>query len=209
MLTKTEIESNKEKFKELLLSIKREGARIDDLISKLESSDFFYAPASTKYHGSYEGGLVDHCLSVFENFKSLVTMKGLDNVISLESIIILSLLHDFSKMNLYKKDYRNKKVYSESGSKHDNMGRFDWVSEEVYSMASYDERFLYGNHEETSEFMVRQYIPLSYQESVAIVNHHAGMSYDSNEVSSAIIERFPLATILHLADMLACNIDKK
>lgn len=209
MLTKSEIESNKEKFKDLLLSIKREGARIDDLIAKLESSDFFYAPASTKYHGSYEGGLVDHCLSVFDNFKLLVSMKGLDNVISTDSIIILSLLHDFSKMNLYKKEFRNKKVYSESGSKYDNAGKFDWVAEETYSMASYDERFLYGNHEETSEFMVRQYIPLSYPESVAIINHHAGMSYDSNEVSSAIIERFPLATILHLADMLACNIDKK
>ena len=209
MLTKTEIDNNKERFKELLSTVNREGARIDDLISKLESSDFFYAPASTKYHGAYEGGLVDHCLSVYDNFKALAAMKGLDSLISHDSIVILSLLHDFSKMNLYKKDYRNKKVYSESGSKYDNMGKFDWVSEETYSMASFDERFLYGNHEETSEFMVRHYIPLSYQESVAIVNHHAGMSYDSTEVSSAIIERFPLATLLHLADMLACNIDKK
>lgn len=207
-LTKKEREENKERFIGLIRSINREGAKVEELLIKLENSDFYIAPASTKYHGSYEGGLVHHCLAVYDNLKLLIEMKGIKGI-SEDCIIILALLHDFSKMNLYKREYRNKKVYSPDGSKSDNAGRFEWVAEEIYAMYPLDERFLYGNHEETAEFMIRQYIPLTYQESVAIINHHAGMSYDSHDLSSSIIERFPVATLLHLADMLACNIDKR
>ena len=45
----------KEKFLELLRTVKRDG--IEDLINFLEKSDFFKAPASTRFHGNYEGGL--------------------------------------------------------------------------------------------------------------------------------------------------------
>ena len=68
--------TSKEDFIELLISTKREG--VEELIQYLQKTDFFKAPASTKYHGSYEGGLVDHCLNVYDsilleyqNFKDL------------------------------------------------------------------------------------------------------------------------------------------
>ena len=54
----------KEKFLELLKTVKREG--MEDLINFLEKSDFFKAPASTRFHGNYEGGLVEHSLKVYE-----------------------------------------------------------------------------------------------------------------------------------------------
>ena len=53
----------KEKMLELLKSINREG--IDKLISFLEKTDFFEAPASTRFHGSYAGGLVEHSIKVY------------------------------------------------------------------------------------------------------------------------------------------------
>ena len=52
----------KQRFLELLRETKREG--IEDLIKFLENSDFFTAPASTKFHGDYEGGLWEHSLKV-------------------------------------------------------------------------------------------------------------------------------------------------
>lgn len=54
----------KERYLELLRTIKREG--IEELIKYLESSDFFTAPASTKFHGDYEGGLLEHSLKVYD-----------------------------------------------------------------------------------------------------------------------------------------------
>ena len=44
-------------------NIKREGA--DKLLEFLQKSDFFTAPSSTRYHGAYEGGLVQHSVNVY------------------------------------------------------------------------------------------------------------------------------------------------
>ena len=94
----------KEEFLELLRKVKREG--IDDLIAFLEKSDFFKAPASTRFHGNFEGGLVEHSLKVYEILKHKVenNIKGI--TIPEESIIIIGLLHDICKTNFYKTDYR-------------------------------------------------------------------------------------------------------
>jgi len=203
------IQQNKEEFLTLVNSITREGFKKEELISKLENSDFFVAPASTRFHGSYKGGLCDHCLNVYHNLVSLVEKKHLTEEINPESIKIVALFHDFSKMNYYKIDYRNKKVYCQSGSKKDNGGNYDWVVEQSYATVPVEERFVFGSHEETSEFMTRTYIPLSYDESAAILNHHFGMGFDSTKADmSSIATRYPLMLLLHLADMLAAYIDE-
>lgn len=210
MIPENIIETNKETFCTFLRQIRRDGARIDDLIKKLETSDFFYAPASTKYHNSIEGGLCDHSLNVYYNLRSLVKNKHLEDKISEESILICGLLHDMSKMNIYEKTYRNKKVYSEYGKKFDNLGNYDWVSEESYQMKDSKDRFLYGNHEETSEYMVRTYIPLKLEESVAILTHHGSLSFDSVGIDSISqkYERYPLACLLHVADLISTYVDE-
>lgn len=56
--------TNKERFIELLRSTKREG--IEKLIDFLEKTDFFTAPASTRFHMSCEGGLLQHSLNVYD-----------------------------------------------------------------------------------------------------------------------------------------------
>ena len=204
------IAKNKEDFCTILRTVNREGADIERLISKLEKSDFFEAPASTKYHNSVEGGLVDHCLNVYYNLQSLVKNKHLQDVISEESIVICGLLHDMSKMNLYEKSVRNVKKYSDYGKKKDEMGTYDWVAEPSYKTVDVENRFLYGNHEETSEFMIRQYIPLKLEESVAILNHHFSLSYDSVPIASVALkyERYPLCCLLHVADMISTYVDE-
>ena len=234
---KTEILYRKNEFINILTEAlkKRNGSNLEKLIHKLEHSDFFIAPASTKYHGAYMGGLVDHSLNVYYNMLSIAKSKHLiatyrtvkvkddsgnevvkeelvEGCIDPDSIAIVALLHDISTMNLYVLGVRNKKVYSEHGSKGDSIGRFDWVSVRQYEMAPVENRFLYGSHEETSEFMVRQFIPLTPEESVAILHHHFTTNYDSIKdtgVVSNIYNKYTLAILLHVADMISCYIDER
>lgn len=201
----------KNDFINLLRKINRPNSNIEGLIQKLESSDFFSAPASTKYHNAYIGGLVEHSLNVYYNLVSLVDIKGMKGYFDEDSLIICGLLHDLSKMNFYEVITRNEKVYSADGSKYDELGRFDWQAFLSFKVRDEKNRFIYGNHEETAEFMVRSYIPLSVEESVAIINHHSGMGYDSAPPSAVSdkYNRYPLAPLLHMADFLATYIDER
>ena len=207
---KDEIMEMKEDFIALLRRIKRSNANIEGLIDKLETTDFFTAPASTRYHNACYGGLLAHSLNVYNNLEMLVKMKGLEEVIPEDSILICGLLHDMAKINFYEPTVRNKKVYSEDGSKYDELGKFDWVSEKAWAVKPESQRFIYGSHEETSEFMARCYIPLKIEESIAILHHHSGMSNDSTVKNiSGLYIRYPVAHLLHIADMLATYLDEE
>lgn len=93
----------------LLNTVKRPG--IDKLITYLESSDFFIAPASTRFHGCYAGGLVDHSLSVYNKLAYFCTHYGLLKPdtsmgkkplpLKPENIVIAALLHDVNKIGKY------------------------------------------------------------------------------------------------------------
>lgn len=207
-LTDMDIEENKQKIIELLSSVERYGYRKEELIRKLCDSDFFYAPASTKYHNAMEGGLADHCLNVYYNLKSLVQRKGLEDSIPEDSIIISALLHDFSKVEFYEKGIRNEKVYSATGSKSDELGRYDWVSKNCWKVR--ESKFVYGNHAETAEYMARQYVPLTIEESCAILNHMGGKDVHSanGDNMTEIFNQYPLAVLLHTADLISTYIDE-
>ena len=211
MLSNDKIQANKARFISLLRQIKRPDCLIDELVTKLERSDFFTAPASTQYHCSYEGGLCEHSLNVYDELKKLVeieypkhisdengAVKEIDHYvcpISDDSIIITALLHDLSKMNFYETSTRN--VKDEKGN---------WVQVPFIKVKEAKDRFLYSTHGANSEYMVARFIPLSLEESVAIINHMGGM--DSGAVSfegglSQIYNKYQLALLLHCADMLA------
>jgi len=193
--------TDKDTFLQLISKITREGFKKEELINSLSNSDFFSAPASTKYHNSFEGGLVDHSLNVYYNMMSLNERKHLG--IPEESIIIVSLFHDLYKRNFYKKSVQNKKVYSESGSKHDELGRYDWVSTPIYAVS--EDRFLFGPNGSTSEFMISKFINLTLDESIAIVN----MNLKDDMLDMALLNKCPLLTIAKCADILSCYIDEK
>ncbi|MCK9477969.1 MAG: hydrolase [Firmicutes bacterium] len=192
----------KEKFISLCnKNIERAG--IDKLLTWLDTTDFYTAPASTRFHGSHEGGLVEHSLAVFENMKSGIKISA-EN----ESVAIVSLFHDLCKVNFYVPEWRNKKVYSENGSKRDEGGRFDWETVQGYSV---DDQFPYG-HGEKSAYIVGLFMKLTVDELMAIRWHMGGFDDSIKGGSYALgnaFEKYPLALELHIADLRATYIDKK
>jgi len=208
MLMDLQIASNKEKFIEIVNSIEREGFFKEQLIAKLENSDFFYAPASTKYHNSYKGGLCEHCLNVYNNLVKLNEMKNTQ--LSEDTMKIVALFHDLAKMNFYETYFQNKKRYHAGGSKKDEGGNYDWEAVTAYKIREANERFIFGNHEQTSEFMLRTYCPLTYEESIAVLHHHGGMSWDSAKDNiGEVFARYPVALLLYMADMMSAYIDEE
>lgn len=179
----------KEKFIEIYnANIKREGA--DKLLEYLTSpaSDFFVAPASARFHSSYEGGLVDHSINVYECLKSYLDSdraKEFGFEYSDESIAIVSLLHDLCKVNVYKKGFRN--VKDEKGA---------WQRVDTFE---FDDKLPYG-HGEKSVYIISGYMKLTREEAFAI-RYHMGYSSteDPRNVSTAF-EMFPLAFALSTAD---------
>lgn len=177
----------KEKFIELLKSTKREG--IDDLTNFLEKTDFFEAPASTRFHGDYKGGLVEHSMKVYEIFKEKVKNASTEINASEDTIIITALLHDICKANFYKVDYRNAK--NELGV---------WEKVPYYTI---DDQIPYG-HGEKSVMMISEYIKLTPEEKYAI-RWHMGFT-EPKEVYSTIgnaYKKYPIALLLFEADLEA------
>lgn len=201
MLTDKQIEENKNKFIELLKSINRENAKIVELVEKLEKTDFFWAPASTQYHSSFKGGLCLHSLNVYKELKGLVSLHSTEEtpLYKEDTLIIVALLHDLCKMNFYETSTRNVK-----------NGEGQWETVPYIKVKDTRERFIFSGHGANSEFMIRQFIPLSVEESVAVI-HHMGYAdehirnYDLDE----IFNRFPLALFLHEADLLATFVLEK
>lgn len=219
MLTSDEIQFNKQLFLDILRRVSRKRPTVEDLIIKLESSDFFTAPASTTYHMNYAGGLCQHSLNVYNTLVKLVkqfyeseitdangtvyisdrTTHSIDS----DSIIIVALLHDVCKMDFYESYMKNEKVYRATGTKRDEQGSYDWVSTPRFKVRDADKRFLYATHGVNSEYIIHEYIPLTLEESVAIVNH-MGTSSEMNLIDqSSIFSKYPLAALLHSADYLS------
>ena len=183
----------KEKFIELYRDkIKREGA--DKLLEYLDSkaSDFFIAPASARFHGDYDGGLVVHSLNVYECLVDYLSRPRVKEVYGLdpddESVAIVALLHDLCKINVYKRSFRN--VKDESGV---------WQRVPCYE---FDDQLPYG-HGEKSVYIISGFMKLTREEAFAI-RYHMGFSgnEDVRNVGSAF-EKFPLAFALATADMEA------
>ena len=178
--------------------IKREGA--DKLLDYLMSrSDFFTAPASSKFHSDYEGGLLDHSLNVYHRLLRLVESEygeGWRDVISPESVAIVGLLHDVCKVNMYKVSYRNVK---KDGA---------WEQQPFYTI---DDEIPYG-HGEKSVYIISGFMRLTRDEAMAI-NWHMGGFDDRVKGGSYTVgrafEKYPLAVLAHSADFLATYFDEK
>ncbi|MDE5753916.1 MAG: HD domain-containing protein [Oscillospiraceae bacterium] len=171
--------------------IHRQGAQ--KLLEYLSSdaSDFFTAPSSTRFHGSYEGGLVQHSVNVYHCLVDYLSrprtkeLYGMDY--SDETIALVALLHDICKLNFYVKDTRNKKINGK------------WETVPYYRI---EDTLPYG-HGEKSVYIISSYMRLSREEAFAI-RYHMGFSgiEDKNTIGRAL-EMFPLALALNVADMEA------
>lgn len=186
-------------FEHLLRETKREG--IEELITFIQKSDFYTAPASTRYHSCHEGGLLEHTLNVYrclESKRDNQTFYDVFRDVSEENVIISALLHDICKCYYYGSEIKNKKVYSERGTKLDSNGRYDWVSVPAYTV---DDKIPYG-HGEKSVMMIEQYIKLMPVERYSI-RWHMGFTEPKEmyNVLSAAIRKYPFILALHEADI--------
>lgn len=190
-----------EKFEQLLTSVKRDG--IDKLLAYIRKSDFYRAPASTRFHSCHDGGLLEHSLNLYECLLSkkqnpiwAEVLREVDG----ESLILVALLHDLCKSYLYVPEFKNKKVYSDTGTKRDEGGRFDWQVVKGYST---DDKIPYG-HGEKSVMMIEEFIKLKPIERYAI-RWHMGFTEPKeywNTLTTAI-KKYPVILAVHQADMEA------
>lgn len=193
------VNKNVERFEHLLKSTKRDG--VDSLIEFIRKSDFYTAPASTRFHSCHEGGLLEHTLNVYdrliEKVKDSVWKDSFGNLTE-DSLIIAALLHDLCKCYYYVTEFKNKKVYSETGAKSDSNGRFDWVYVPGYTV---DDKIPYG-HGEKSVMMIEEFIKLQPAERYAIRWHMGFTEPKENwNVLCLAIRKYPLVLALHLSDL--------
>lgn len=180
----------KEKFEKLLIDTERAG--IDKLLEFVRKSDFYTAPASTRFHSCHEGGLLEHSMNVYncliQKRQNPVWAKALENVGD-DSLAICALLHDLCKTYFYVVDYRNKK--NESGV---------WERVPFYTI---DDKIPYG-HGEKSVMMIEEYIKLKSMERYAI-RWHMGWSEpkESYNALGKSMGKYPLVLALHEADQEA------
>ena len=151
-------------------NITRPGA--DRLLNWLETTDFFTAPASTRFHGACECGLVMHSINVYNAMMQHFFTEGE----SAESYAICGLLHDLCKANFYKVGTRN--------VKNDVTGQ--WEKVPFYQVA---DQLPYG-HGEKSVFIVNEYMRLTVEEAVAINWHMGGFDDSARGGSFAISEAY-------------------
>ena len=165
-------------------NITRPGAA--ELLRWIKSNtDFYTAPASTRFHLASEGGLLRHSLNVAEQI-----LKFEDE--PRESLVICGLLHDLCKVNYYKTSTRNVK----------NEQTGQWEQRPFYTI---DDSFPYG-HGEKSVFLIERFMRLKTSEAIAIRWHMGG--YDDavrggSYSASKAYERYPLAVKLHIADVIS------
>lgn len=177
-----------QRFKEDFAYIKRPGA--EKLLQYLEDGGFFEAPASTQYHGSYAGGLVEHSVNVFKRLVELVKheekeAKAFSTTYTIDTLATVALLHDVCKMDAYKKDDKGGYTYTNN--------------------------FPVG-HSEKSIFRILQYMQLTDEEIMALRWHMGkydyaaqGGGYDLNNA----FRQSKLAVMLHIADMEATHLDER
>ena len=190
--------SYKDQFIEIFeREVKREGA--SKMLDYLKNTDFFKAPASTRFHLAREQGLCEHSLNVYFRLKELVANEKTEwaKNVSDETIAIIALLHDVCKIDMYVIDYRN--VKQPDGS---------WEKVPYYTI---DEKMPYG-HGEKSVYIVNGFMRLTREEAMCI-NWHMGGFDDRVKGGSMTIARayaqYPLAVLLHIADVMASYLDEE
>lgn len=171
-------------------NIHRQGSQ--ELLNWLLNTDFFTAPASTKFHCACENGLVMHSVNVFNTMVEKHFEEGVDDI---ESFAISALLHDICKAEFYKVSTRN--------VKNDATGQ--WEKQPYYSV---EDKFPFG-HGEKSVFLIERFMRLKLDEAMAIRWHMGSFDDAQGYTVSQAYDKYPLAVKLHLADMESTYLREK
>lgn len=188
-------DNNKFTFEtEALTAIHRPG--IKELLDWLATTDFYSAPCSGRYHGSYTGALVEHSLNVYTQFWNIAPRYGYDasNPTLLEESAIVCLFHDLCKVNFYEPYLRNVK----------NPDTGIWEQVEEYRVKGSTSL---ASHGACSCYRVMQFMKLTETEFAAIL-HHMG-AWDKSQYSNPgeVYSNNKLAWLLHIADEAATYIE--
>ena len=170
---------------------------MDRLIAYLGSTDFYTAPASTRFHGNYAGALAEHSLNV----AALLVQKNeqLKLGLPIGSCLLAGICHDLCKVNFYVQDFKNQKVYKENGTKSDAKGRFDWETVPTFTI---EDSFPCG-HGEKSVIMLQNFLRLT-QEEILMIRWHMGPFSSANEYDfSNAVDFKPEIVAIFTADMEA------
>lgn len=159
------------------------------VISWLEGTDFYTCPASTIYHESHPGGLLEHTLNVYNNVVDFWNTKKFNRKVNIDEAALCALVHDWCKIGLYQVYQRNVKD-EQTGV---------WHQVDAYRRKSFDHPF---GHGVSSMFMANRMFRLTEEESLAI-RWHMGMfnvcDSEVNEYEQAC-EKYPLVLLLQFAD---------
>lgn len=161
----------------------------DQLLRWIEDeTDFFKAPASTRFHGAFESGLCNHSLAVYEHLKFLNQAYGFN--FAEDAMALCALCHDICKCNTYKVSSRNVK----------NEKTGQWEKVPFYA---FEEQTPYGFHGPKSVYFVQRFIPISFEEACAIACHMGFSDQNNMNSVSSVYENNELAWALHVADEAA------
>lgn len=157
----------------------------------ITQTDFFEAPASTRFHGSFEGGLCEHHVDVYNETVDLLKLDKFKDV-DPTSAYLVALVHDFCKIGLYVPYTRN--------VKNDDTGQWERVQAFKYDKPQYP----FG-HGVTSMYLANQFIRLTREEALAIRWHMSEYNCCDNELSELqeARDRYPLVLLLQTADRMS------
>ena len=203
----------KDEFLRAFATITRPGA--DRLLVYLEECGFFEDPASARHHLNIPGGLCQHSLNVYRRLSWLCEAEMVRNPNfhpNVESIAIVSLLHDLCKAGTYRMEAKNRKCYDADkvkaagrNVKHDSVGDFVWESTVGYAN---DDPFPFG-HGEKSVFLIQRFMELSDEEALAIRYHMGSWNDGEKGNASSAYKMNELAMLLHMADEFATFVDEE
>lgn len=175
----------------------------ENLLNYIKSTDFFVAPASTNGHMSCTGGLCQHTLNVYKKLNELLKNVDLQPLgTDCNGIALIALCHDLWKCDSYIEDYKNVKVYKETGTKYDGKGKYEWETQKYFRYEPEIQGFGKGGK---SLFIVQNFIKNIPITEASAIRHCMG-GYESNmgisENTAPVFSQYPLCAYLHCADTL-------
>ena len=179
-------------YMELMLDLFKAKGCSDRQWSRFESwitdTDFFEAPASTRFHGCFQGGLLEHHLDVYNETVNLLKLDKFKDV-DPNSAYLVALVHDYCKIGLYDSYMRN--------VKNEETGQWEKVLAYKLDKAQYP----FG-HGVSSMYIINQFIHLTREEALAIRWHMAEYNCCTNEMHELQDARdtYPLVLLLQTAD---------
>lgn len=222
MLTDEQLVEVKDEYLRILRQLKREDCDVEGFIEFLESTDFFTAPASQQYHCSFPGGLCLHSINVYKILHDITykfAKKSINNpkfvqggkepekitvpYYSEDTIILVGLLHDLSKINLYEKIVKNEKVYCEDGDKSDNLGKFKWRGVNAYATKQVENRINLGLRGVNTYLKASEFFSLSEEEMNTLIYQYSATDKEPIPDLSHILARNNLAVYLHASDIIS------